>query len=99
MNTPENRQRYIAFVIRGGSTDRGGMISAIRDAFTREQYDRIEPWLTVFDGREGIVRVDHMGKEEAVEILNSIEVGAGNVETLVTSGTIKNAREGLFEDG
>ncbi len=91
----ENRQRYIAFVIEDGYTDRRGMIAAIRDEFSKKEYDKIEPWLTVFDEDRGIVRCKHTGKKKAIEILNRIEVGGGEVKTIKTSGTIKKAKKVL----
>lgn len=94
----KKRNRYIAFVLEGGSTDRRGMIRAIRDVFSKEEYEEIEPWLTVFDGEKGIVRCDHTGKTRAVDLLNSIEVGGGSVRTVTSSGTIKKAKKRLFED-
>ncbi|MFW5952707.1 MAG: hypothetical protein ACOCSJ_00940 [Candidatus Natronoplasma sp.] len=91
----EDRQRYISFIIAGGKTDRKGMINAIRSAFSREEYEEIEPWLTVFEGDRGIVRCDHTGKERSVEILNEIEIDNGKVKTIITSGTIKKAKKAL----
>jgi len=93
----DDRQRYISFVIQGSETDRKGMINAIRDEFSREEYMEIEPWLTVFEGDKGIVRCSHTGKERAIEILNRIEVSGGKVKTVVTSGTIKKAKRALKE--
>lgn len=95
----ENRKRYIAFVIEEGKTDRREMIGAIRSEFSREEYDEIKPWLTVFEGDKGIVRCKHTGKERAIEILNGIEVGGGRVQTITTSGTIKKAKKRLFDHG
>ncbi|MBS3816208.1 MAG: hypothetical protein KGY76_01450 [Candidatus Thermoplasmatota archaeon] len=94
----EDRQRYIAFVIEGGKTDRGGMIGAIRDEFSKDEYENIKPWLTVFEKDKGIVRCKHTGKERAIEILNGMQVGGGKVKTLTTSGTIKKAKKRLYED-
>lgn len=94
----KKRNRYIAFVLEGGSTDRRGMINAIRDVFSKDEYHEIKPWLTVFDGEKGIVRCNHTGKERTVDLLNSIEVGGGSVRTVTTSGTIKKAKKRLFED-
>ncbi|MFO7991533.1 MAG: hypothetical protein R6U61_04460 [Thermoplasmata archaeon] len=91
------RKRYISFVIEGGSTERRGMISAIRRNFSSKEYEEIEPWLTVFTGEKGIIRCDHRYKERAVEILNGLEVGGGKVKTLITSGTIKKAKKSLEE--
>ncbi len=89
------RKRYISFFIEGGSTDRRGMISAIRRNFSREEYEEIQPWLTVFTGEEGIIRCDHRYKERTVDVLNGMKVGGGKVRTLITSGTIKKAKKRL----
>ncbi|MBS3781475.1 MAG: hypothetical protein KGY68_02570 [Candidatus Thermoplasmatota archaeon] len=91
----EDRQRYISFIIEGGKTDRKGMINAIRSEFSRDEYEEIEPWLTVFEGDRGIVRCDHKGKERCVEILNEIDIDNGKVKTIITSGTIKKAKKAL----
>lgn len=95
----KKKQRYIAFVIEGASTDRKGMIDKIRDNFSYQEYQEIKPWLTVFTGDKGIVKCNHDKKERAVEILNSIKIGDGKLKTITTSGTIKKAKERLFEDG
>ncbi len=95
----EKRKRYIAFVIEEGETDRREMIGAIRSEFSREEYEEIKPWLTVFEGDKGIVRCKHTGKERAIDILNRIKVGGGRVQTITTSGTIKKAKERLFDHG
>ncbi len=95
----DDRQRYIAFVIDGGKTDRRGMIAAIRSAFSKKEYQEIKPWLTVFEGDEGIVRCKHTGKERAIDILNGIVIGEGKVRTVTTSGTIKKAKKRLYEHG
>jgi len=91
----DDRQRYISFVIEGAETDRRGMIKAIRDKFSRKEYEDIEPWLTVFEGDRGIVRCSHTGKDRAVEIMNEIEIANGRVKTIITSGTIKKAKKVL----
>lgn len=89
----DDRQRYIVFIIEGGKTDRGGMIGAIRNEFSKEEYDEIKPWLTVFEEDRGIIRCKHTGKERAVEILNDMRVGGGDVKTVTTSGTMKKAKK------
>ncbi len=94
----KNKQRYIAFVIEGSTTDRKDMINKIRDNFNYDEYQEISPWLTVFTGDKGIVRCNHDKKKKAVEILNSIKIDDGKVKTITTSGTIKKAKERLFED-
>ncbi len=97
MAEDDGRQRYVAFMIEGGETDRRGMIEAIRDEFSRKEYDEIKPWLTVFEEDRGIVRCKHTGKKRAIEILNEIEVGGGKVKTIKTSGTIKKAKKVLTD--
>ncbi len=94
----KKKQRYIAFVIEGSTTDRKDMINKIRDNFSYDEYQEISPWLTVFTGDKGIVRCNHDKKKKAVEILNSIKIDDGKVKTITTSGTIKKAKERLFED-
>jgi len=91
----DDRQRYISFIIEGAETDRRGMINAIRNEFSREEYEEIKPWLTVFEGDRGILRCKHIGKERAVEVMNEIEVDKGKVKTIITSGTIKKAKKAL----
>ncbi len=91
----DDRKRYISFIIKNGKTDRKRMIGAIRNEFTKKEYDEIKPWLTVFEQDQGIVRCKHTGKERAVEILNRIKINDGEVETIITSGTIKKAKKAL----
>lgn len=91
----EDRERYISFIIEGAKTDRKEMINAIRSEFSKEEYDEIQPWLTIFEGDRGIVRCSHTGKERAIEVMNDIEIKDGKVKTIVTSGTIKKAKKAL----
>ncbi|MEF8873878.1 MAG: Rpp14/Pop5 family protein [Candidatus Thermoplasmatota archaeon] len=95
----DDRQRYIAFIIEGGDTDRGGMIDAIRSEFSRKEYEEIKPWLTVFKGDKGIIRCKHTGKEKAVKILSDMTIKEGKVKTITTSGTIKKAKKRLYDYG
>lgn len=98
MAVTDKRNRYIAFEIVGGKTSRREMIRLIRENFSQKEYQEIEPWLTVFTGKKGIVRCNHTGKEKAVKILNDISVKGGRVKTVTTSGTIKKAKKRLLED-
>lgn len=98
------RKRYIAFRVEAPHTiSRKEFISAIRNNVKdKAQWERVEPWLTVFENNEGILRCIHTAKEEAVEILTSISgVGRPNIEvkvmTLGTSGTIKKAKLRFLE--
>lgn len=93
----DDRQRYISFVIKEGEIDRKGMIQVIRDEFTREEYEEIKPWLTVFEKDRGIIRCKHTGKERAIEVFNQMKINNGKVETIITSGTIKKAKKALSD--
>jgi RNase P/RNase MRP subunit POP5 len=93
------RKRYIAFRIHTpNEISRKEFIAAIRrNVNEKNQWERVMPWLTVFENNQGILRCVHTAKDEAITILNSIEhVGRGRekvrVETLGTSGTIKKAK-------
>lgn len=93
------RKRYIAFRIDAtNEISRKEFISAIRKNVNgKDQWERVDPWLTVFENNEGILRCVHTALDEALEILTSIEnIGRENVkvkvETLGTSGTIKKAK-------
>jgi RNase P/RNase MRP subunit POP5 len=64
----------------------------------KNSWERIKPWLTIFEENKGILRCAHTSKQEAVELLTSIRrVGKENmpvrIETLGTSGTIKKAKK------
>jgi RNase P/RNase MRP subunit POP5 len=93
------RKRYIAFRVHAPKEiSRKEFISAIRrEVNDKNQWERVMPWLTVFENNQGILRCIHTAKDEAVQILTSIEhIGRGKekvrVETLGTSGTIKKAK-------
>lgn len=92
------RYRYIGFEIKNVEIDRGYMIRILRNSFTDEEYENFEPWLTVFNGTKGIVRCTHTGKQRTVEILNSLRVDGKEINTVVTSGTIKKVKKILQVD-
>jgi RNase P/RNase MRP subunit POP5 len=98
------RKRYIAFRVDAPHViSRKEFISAIRNNVKdKAQWDRVEPWLTVFENNEGILRCIHTARDEAVEILTRINVVGRpsvdvKVETLGTSGTIKKAKLRFLE--
>ncbi len=100
------RKRYIAFKVHAPRTiSRKEVIAAIRrNTQDKNTWDRVRPWLTVFDNNEGIVRCVHTAKDEAIELLSSIKVMGMErvpitVETLGTSGTIKNAKRRFIGKG
>lgn len=88
------RARYVAFRVQAPRPlTRPGLIDAIRAAVQRlgPGAEKAKPWLTRFDGRRGILRCEHMGKEAAIEVLRAVRDVDGlgvQVETVGTSGTI-----------
>ena len=55
----------------------------------------VRPKLIDYDGEVGILRCVHTGKDEALDILNSITDVGGmglSVKTVKTSGTLRKAR-------
>lgn len=93
------RKRYIAFSVEAQrDISRREFISAIRkNAQGQDIWEKMEPWLTVFENNKGILRCRHTGCEEAILLLTSIEsIGREGVrikvKTLGTSGTIKKAK-------
>ncbi len=96
------RTRHIAFEVEADRpVARREMVGAVRGVASGqldpEELERMDPWLTVFDGRRGLLRVDHRMQEAGVEVLRSIE-WAGDpprevtVRTLGVSGTIRAAK-------
>lgn len=99
------RKRYIAFKVDASwEISRKEFIAALRrNIKDKNQWERVMPWLTVFENNQGILRCVHTAKDEAVQILNSIEyLGKERkkvkVETLGTSGTIKKAKLRFLKD-
>jgi RNase P/RNase MRP subunit POP5 len=93
------RKRYIAFSVEAPrDISRKEFITAIRkNAQGQDKWEKMEPWLTVFENNKGILRCRHTGCEEAIFLLTSIEsIGKEDVKikvkTLGTSGTIKKAK-------
>ena len=94
-----DRKRYIAFKVHSSrNLSRNELISAIREkVINNESWVKIKPWLTIFEDNEGILRCVHINKDEAIKLLTSIKIVGKEkmpvrVETLGTSGTIKQAK-------
>lgn len=94
-----DKKRYIAFRIEAPrKITRKEFIGAIRQGVSDDrQWERIKPWLTVFEGNCGILRCFYLSKDEAVSLLTSIrQIGREgvpvSVTTLGTSGSIKKAK-------
>jgi len=94
------RQRYIGFVIKQFSgnnyIDRSEMVKEIREqcknVFNRD-YNEMNLRLIRFDGTKGIVKCNHVEKENAIKLLKSIKNISSKkvkIETVGTSGTIKS---------
>lgn len=100
---PEGRTRHVAFRVEADApVTRQDVVEAVQavavDRLGREELEAMHPWLTVFDGEEGLLRVRHTHQEEAREVLEAItwlgdEDNEAEVTTLGTSGTIRAARE------
>ncbi|MEE9150570.1 MAG: Rpp14/Pop5 family protein [Thermoplasmata archaeon] len=93
------RKRYMAFRVHSPRTiSRKEFIAAIRENIpSNDAWNRIKPWLTIFEDNEGILRCVHTSKDETIDLLTSIktigrEKMAIKVETLGVSGTIKKAK-------
>ena len=94
-----DKKRYIAFRIDAPrDITRKEFIAAIRQGTNdQEQWERMKPWLTVFEGNCGILRCFYLSRDEAIELLTSIrhigrEKMPVSVTTLVTSGSIKKVK-------
>ena len=97
--TQRDKKRYIAFRIDAPrQISRKEFIGAMRQAVTDgEQWERMKPWLTVFEGNCGILRCHYLSKNEAIQFLESIRhIGRDmvpvSIKTLCTSGSIKKAK-------
>lgn len=94
-----DKKRYIAFRIDAPrEITRKEFIAAIRQGtIDQEQWARMKPWLTVFEGNCGILRCFYLSKDEAIQLLTSIKhIGREkvpvSVTTLGTSGSIKKVK-------
>ncbi len=92
---PGERWRYIAFRIESeGTVSRSDFLDTLlfqgRNSRLGDSFR-----ITVFEGDFGILKVPHKLKEEAIDVLSSIETlrgTRGKVVTLKTSGTIKTLK-------
>ncbi|MCJ2555517.1 MAG: hypothetical protein LN415_00180 [Candidatus Thermoplasmatota archaeon] len=91
------RKRYIVFSVHTESELSHGDFERAAVLLLREKgaLRSVRPKLIDFDGRAGILRCAHTGKDEAIGTLNALTVVAGakvTVETVKTSGTLRKAR-------
>ena len=93
------RHRYIGFIIKSSTKNphivRSEIISEIRKQcrhlFSKDCKE-MGIYLTRFDGEKGIVKCNHIEKENTINLLKSINNISSHkieIETLGTSGTIK----------
>lgn len=104
MGVREFRRRYIVFTIDASrNIERWELIKEFQREGSRMGLDQVNesrPWLTAFQDNRGILRCSHNDKDTAIEMLQGItEIGEERlkvkIETLVTSGTIKQAKKSL----
>ncbi|MCK5024916.1 MAG: hypothetical protein KAR56_04795 [Thermoplasmata archaeon] len=104
MGVSEFRRRYIVFTIDAPrNIERWELIKELQREASRMGLDQASegrPWLTAFQENRGILRCSHTDRDTAIEMLNAVtEVGEERlkvtIETLVTSGTIKQAKKSL----
>lgn len=91
------RKRYIVFRVDAErAISRRDFEQAIISSFrVKGTFQSVRPKLIGFDGKAGILRCLHTGKERAIEILTATTRVADKdvkVETVKTSGTIRKAR-------
>jgi len=91
------RKRYIVFSVATESALSHDDFERAAVSLLREKgaLRTVRPKLIDFDGRAGILRCAHTGKDEAIGILNSMTSVTGarvRVETVKTSGTLRKAR-------
>ncbi len=90
------RRRYIGYIIDSDKVfSRGEMIKALKfycDRILGRSHRDVGLLLVRFNGRKGIVRCNHLEKEDTIKLLTSIDEISGvkvNIRTISTSGTIK----------
>jgi RNase P/RNase MRP subunit POP5 len=105
IKSQRDKKRYITFRIHAPRIiSRKEFITAIRRNISdQESWDRMKPWLTVFEDNCGILRCTHTTADEATALLVSIDhIGRENtackVETVTTSGTIKKAKSKILKE-
>jgi RNase P/RNase MRP subunit POP5 len=105
IKSQRDKQRYIAFRITAPrQLSRKEFIAVLRrNIQDQNSWDRMKPWLTVFENNCGILRCTHTTADEARTLLASIqdfgrEKTACKVETLCTSGTIKKAKSKIQKE-
>ena len=104
MGVREFRRRYIVFTIDAPrKIERWELIKEFQREASRmglDQESEGRPWLTAFQDNRGILRCSHNDKDTAIEMLvNVAEIGEERlkveIKTIITSGTIKKAKESL----
>ena len=91
------RKRYILFVVRSPKEVSREMIGILNRAVSdhsRKGGGSLHPWLTVYNGKWGIVRCPHMEKTEVISLMTSMGSDIGGLDrveisTVRTSGSIR----------
>ena len=104
MGVREFRRRYIVFTIDAPrNVERWELIKEFQRISSRmglDQESEGRPWLTAFQDNRGIMRCSHTDKEKCIEMITGVtEIGEERlkvtIDTIVTSGTIKQAKKSL----
>ncbi|OGS41157.1 MAG: hypothetical protein A3K77_07340 [Euryarchaeota archaeon RBG_13_31_8] len=98
-----NRHRYIYFIVEPSDkqfiVEKPQIINEIRQQcknLFNKNFESMGLRLISFDGKKGIVKCNHVEKENTIKLLNSIKKISLNeivVKTISTSGTIKTLIE------
>jgi len=93
------RRRYIGFKIflsKDITVDKKDMINALKQQCRKKLKKELKDlgiFLIRFDGHLGIVRCNHIEKDNTIDLLNSLNYVSSQkvkIETIGTSGTIKS---------
>ena len=95
-----NRHRYIGFVIKSSKENpqfkKADIINGVRtqcNHLFNKGFSDMGLYVVRFNGEKGIVKCNHVEKENTIKLLNSIEKISSykvNIQTVGTSGTIKS---------
>ena len=92
------RKRYILFVVNSqrelSRREIIGVINRVVSDHSKKGGGVLHPWLTVYDGKWGIIRCPHTEKTELISLMTSTSEsnsgsGEGFISTVRTSGSIR----------
>jgi RNase P/RNase MRP subunit POP5 len=98
----DQRTRYVVIRLdHSENVPRPVLIKAIMQAsrsIGERCYEEVGPWLTYFENNYGVIRYNHIEKDQMLAIMDRLRIldnknGAVVVRTLGVSGTINKARK------